>query len=77
MIGARDMAFPKLNMLSYWCMPFAFVAFMNSFIVEGGAAEAGWTSYPTLANSPLVDPRLAQGPDLVADRRVCSRAYRR
>ena len=26
MIGARDMAFPKLNMLSYWCMPFAFVA---------------------------------------------------
>ena len=61
MIGARDMAFPKLNMLSYWCMPFAFVAFMNSFIVEGGAAEAGWTSYPTLATSPWSTPGSLNG----------------
>ncbi|WP_422929387.1 cytochrome c oxidase subunit I [Singulisphaera sp. PoT] len=50
MIGARDMAFPKLNMLSYWAMPFAFVAIIYSLVVEGGAPEAGWTSYPTLAN---------------------------
>jgi len=49
MIGARDMAFPKLNMLSYWCMPFAMVAILNSVIVEGGAAEDGWTSYPPLS----------------------------
>ena len=34
MIGARDMAFPRLNTLSYWCMPFSFVAFLNSFFVE-------------------------------------------
>ncbi len=61
MIGARDMAFPKLNMLSYWCMPFAFVAMLNSFIVEGGAAEAGWTSYPTLANSPWSTPGSLNG----------------
>ena len=61
MIGARDMAFPKLNMISYWCMPFAFVAMLNSFIVEGGTAEAGWTSYPTLANSPWSTPGSLNG----------------
>ncbi|SIO21872.1 cytochrome c oxidase subunit 1 [Singulisphaera sp. GP187] len=48
MIGARDMAFPKLNMFSYWAMPFAMVAIMYSFYVEGGSPEAGWTSYPVL-----------------------------
>ncbi|WP_435006896.1 cytochrome c oxidase subunit I [Tundrisphaera lichenicola] len=61
MIGARDMAFPKLNMISYWCMPFAFVAILNSFFVEGGAAEAGWTSYPTLANSAWSTPGSLNG----------------
>ncbi|WZO95965.1 cbb3-type cytochrome c oxidase subunit I [Isosphaeraceae bacterium EP7] len=50
MIGARDMAFPKLNMFSYWAMPFSFVAILNSFVVEGGSAEAGWTSYPPLSS---------------------------
>src|SRR5689334_8873140 len=44
MIGARDMAFPKLNMFSYWAMPFAFICILNSFFVPGGAPEAGWTS---------------------------------
>jgi cytochrome c oxidase subunit 1 len=46
MIGARDMAFPRLNMLSYWFMWPAFVLMMLSFTVPGGAAEMGWTSYP-------------------------------
>src|SRR3954452_7792734 len=46
MIGARDMAFPRLNMFSYWCMPFAMVLILWSFNVEGGSPEAGWTSYP-------------------------------
>lgn len=49
MIGARDMAFPRLNMFSYWAMPPAFVCILYSFFVKGGSAEAGWTSYPTLA----------------------------
>ncbi len=49
MIGARDMAFPKLNMFSYWFMWPAFIIMLLSFTVEGGAAEAGWTSYPLLA----------------------------
>ncbi len=61
MIGARDMAFPRLNMLSYWCMPPAFVAMLNSFLVEGGTAEAGWTSYPTLANSHWSTPGSLNG----------------
>src|SRR5207247_9250099 len=50
MIGARDMAFPKLNMMSYWFMWPAFVVILSSFVVDGGAPAAGWTSYPTLAN---------------------------
>jgi cytochrome c oxidase subunit 1 len=49
MVGARDMAFPKLNMFSYWFMWPAFVIILLSFTVEGGAAEAGWTSYPLLS----------------------------
>src|SRR4051812_47498932 len=50
MIGARDMAFPKLNMMSYWVLWPAFVLITMSFFVEGGAAAQGWTSYPTLAS---------------------------
>ncbi|MBY0232085.1 MAG: cbb3-type cytochrome c oxidase subunit I, partial [Gemmataceae bacterium] len=51
MIGARDMAFPKLNMMSYWFMWPAFILILASFFVEGGAAGSGWTSYPTLASA--------------------------
>ena len=46
MIGADDMAFPTLNMLSYWFMWPAFVCMTASFFVAGGAARAsGWTGY--------------------------------
>ena len=48
MIGADDMAFPTLNMLSYWFMWPAFMAFGASFFVETGPMS-GWTSYPPLA----------------------------
>lgn len=48
MIGADDMAFPTLNMLSYWFMWPAIACFGISFFIEGGPA-AGWTSYPVLA----------------------------
>src|SRR5260370_13407653 len=50
MIGAKDMAFPKLNMMSYWFMWPAFILILTSFFVDGGAPAAGWTSYPTLAS---------------------------
>ena len=49
MIGARDMAFPTLNMLSYWVMWPAFGCFIASFLVESGAAATGWTAYPPLS----------------------------
>src|SRR5437773_7096841 len=51
MIGADDMAFPTLNMLSYWFMWPAFVCMIASFFVDGIAAApaAGWTGYPPLA----------------------------
>ncbi|QDU63097.1 Alternative cytochrome c oxidase subunit 1 [Planctomycetes bacterium Pan216] len=55
-IGADDMAFPKLNMLSYWFMWPAFFCFALSFFVEGGAAQAGWTSYPPLSSLTWIDP---------------------
>lgn len=48
-IGFKDMAFPLLNMLSYWFMWPGFFFFALSFFVEGGAAAAGWTSYPPLS----------------------------
>lgn len=61
MIGARDMAFPKLNMYSYWFMWPAFVLIAYSFQVEGGAPEAGWTSYPILSIAPWSTPGSLNG----------------
>jgi cytochrome c oxidase subunit 1 len=51
MIGARDMAFPKLNMMSYWFMWPAFGVILSSFFVEGGAGGSGWTSYAMLSST--------------------------
>ena len=48
-IGARDMAFPFLNMLSYWVALLAALVMLVSFLVQGGAAAAGWTAYPPLS----------------------------
>ncbi|MGE5691857.1 MAG: cytochrome c oxidase subunit I [Pseudomonadota bacterium] len=49
MIGARDMAFPRLNALSYWLFLFGGIVLMLSFFAGHGAARAGWYSYPTLS----------------------------
>lgn len=49
-IGAPDMAFPKINMASYWAYFLGGVTMLASFFVPAGAAKAGWTSYPPLAN---------------------------
>jgi len=48
-IGARDMAFPFLNMLSYWIVVPATLLMLASFLVTGGAAASGWTAYPPLS----------------------------
>jgi cytochrome c oxidase subunit 1 len=55
MIGADDMAFPTLNMLSYWFMWPAIALFGASFFFGSGPA-AGWTSYPTLSALPQAAP---------------------
>lgn len=49
-IGAPDMAFPRLNMASYHFYFWGGVVMLASFFVPEGAAKAGWTSYPPLAN---------------------------
>src|SRR4029077_16123777 len=49
MIGARDMAFPVLNMLSFWVGAVAGVLMLSSFFVPGGPGAAGWASYAPLS----------------------------
>jgi cytochrome c oxidase subunit 1 len=49
MIGAREMAFPKLNMLSFWVGAVAGLILLSSFFATGGSAAAGWTSYAPLS----------------------------
>ncbi len=49
MLGARDMVFPYLNMLSYWVYLLAVIVLMASFFVPGGPTGAGWTLYPPQA----------------------------
>jgi cytochrome c oxidase subunit 1 len=53
MIGTRDMAFPVLNMLSFWVGATAGVLMLAGFFVPGGHAAAGWTSYAPLASVPV------------------------
>jgi cytochrome c oxidase subunit I len=53
MIGARDMAFPKLNAFSYWMFLLGGIVLYSSWFASGGAASAGWTSYvPLSAETP-------------------------
>jgi cytochrome c oxidase subunit 1 len=51
MIGARDMAFPKLNMYSYWTFFISAVLVILSFTSQLGAGSAGWTTYPPLSTT--------------------------
>lgn len=50
-IGYKDMAFPTLNMISYWVMWPAFLCFALAFVVSGpsGGPAGGWTAYPPLS----------------------------
>lgn len=48
-IGARDMAFPRLNAAAFWMVPVFGIVFMASFLVPGGPAQAGWWSYPPVS----------------------------
>ncbi|WP_181151409.1 cytochrome c oxidase subunit I [Sphingobacterium gobiense] len=55
-LGARDMASPLMNMLSYWFFFTACVIMVASFFVESGPASAGWTIYPPLSSVPTSIP---------------------
>jgi cytochrome c oxidase subunit 1/cytochrome c oxidase subunit I+III len=53
MIGARDMAFPRLNALSFWLLVFGGLLLNFSFITQGGAPDVGWFSYAPLSEKPF------------------------
>jgi cytochrome c oxidase subunit 1 len=59
MIGAKDMAFPRLNAVSLWIYVFGAIVLLSSFGAEGGAAFAGWTSYTPLSG-PEYSPGIGQ-----------------
>ena len=48
MIGAPDMALPRMNNWSFWILPFGFAMLLSTLFMEGGAPAAGWTMYPPL-----------------------------
>jgi cytochrome c oxidase subunit 1 len=49
MIGAPDMALPRLNNWSFWILPFAFTMLLSTLFFESGGPAAGWTLYPPLS----------------------------
>ncbi len=50
-IGSPDVAFPRLNMVSYWLFLFGGLMAVSGFFVSGGAADYGWTAYTPLSHS--------------------------
>ncbi|MEU9754683.1 cbb3-type cytochrome c oxidase subunit I, partial [Streptomyces althioticus] len=48
-IGSPDVAFPRLNMLSYWLFALGGIVVMTSFLTPQGAADFGWTAYTPLS----------------------------
>jgi len=64
MIGARDMAFPRLNLLSYWILWPAFIMILLALVIEGGPPSAGWTSYAPLSDLPTAVPGSGNGQTL-------------
>jgi len=52
MVGARDMVFPYVNMVSYWIYLFAVLLLLASFFTPGGPTGSGWTLYPPQAILP-------------------------
>lgn len=62
-IGARDMASPFVNMLSYWAFFVASVIMLVSFFVHGGPSGVGWTAYAPLSALPDADSGSGAGLD--------------
>ncbi len=70
-VGARDMASPFVNMLSYWFFLAASIIMLSSFFVEKGPASGGWTIYPPLSALPKAMPGSAEGMTLWLISMVC------
>ena len=49
MVGAPDMALPRMNNWSFWIMPFAFTLLLSTLFMDGGGPAGGWTLYPPLS----------------------------
>ena len=63
-IGARTMAFPLLNALSFWLTAAALLVLLSSTFVPGGSAISGWTAYPPLSAVASAGPGQGMGMDL-------------
>jgi cytochrome c oxidase subunit I len=59
MIGARDMAFPRINAFSYWLIPLAGATMYSGLLLKTGSAACGWTCYTPLSEKPFA-PGLGQ-----------------
>jgi cytochrome c oxidase subunit 1 len=70
-IGARDMASPFVNMLSYWFFLLACCIMLSSFFVQKGPASGGWTIYPPLSALPKAMSGSAEGMTLWLISMVC------
>ena len=51
MVGAPDMALPRMNNWSFWILPFAFTMLLSTLFMEGGAPGFGWTFYAPLSTT--------------------------
>ena len=64
-IGARGMAFPRINAAGFWLTVFAFLVLISAaHVTRGGAPISGWTSYPPLSAIPAAGPGQGLGMDL-------------
>jgi cytochrome c oxidase subunit 1 len=70
-VGARDMASPFVNMLSYWFFLLASIIMLSSFLVQKGPASGGWTIYPPLSAMAKAMPGSAEGMTLWLISMVC------
>ena len=70
-VGARDMASPFMNMLSYWFFFLACAIMLSSFFVQKGPASGGWTVYPPLSALPKAMPGSEMGMTLWLASMVC------
>jgi len=63
-VGAREMAFPAINLASFWTTFAAFTVLISAFFVRGGAPISGWTSYPPFSAIASTGPGQGLGMDL-------------